>query len=121
MSKTEKAEEMSFLDGSVAEIATLQTQFDVIRNIPVLQVLDVAVPPVKKARPRYSAAIAAAFVGSFILCYVIVAIMSYYRAFKRRYLHYTNGYLVTRPHTRIDATRPDATRIEATRNVEGEG
>jgi len=31
MSKTEKAEEMSFLDGSVAEIATLQTQFDVIR------------------------------------------------------------------------------------------
>jgi DNA-binding CsgD family transcriptional regulator len=31
MSKTEKAEEIAFLDGSVAEIATLKTQFDMIR------------------------------------------------------------------------------------------
>jgi tyrosine-protein kinase Etk/Wzc len=99
----------------------LTTKFDEVRNIPVLQMLDKAVPPFKKARPRYSIVIAASFVGAFVLCYVIVAVISYYRAFKRRYLHYTNGYLVTRSAPRIDATRPDATRIESKRPVEDKG
>ena len=85
--------------------------FDLVRDIPVLQVLDPAVPPIKKARPRYSVVIGATFLGSFVLCYVIIALVSYYRSFKRRYLHYTNGYMMP--------TR--AIRIDAGRKVESEG
>ncbi len=80
-------------------------QFDEVRNIPVLQVLDPAIPSPKKARPRYSIVIAATLLGSIILCYVIIAILSYYRAFRRRYLHYSNGYLVTRPAARLESSR----------------
>jgi hypothetical protein len=85
--------------------------FDIVRDIPVLQLLDPALPAAKKARPRYTIAVAVTFFGTFVLCYVVIALLSYYRSFKRRYLHYTNGYMVP--------TR--TVRIESPRKVESEG
>lgn len=72
-----------------------QSVLDQIREIPVFQVVDEAQVPLQKSRPRYSVVIASAFIGSWIVCYVVIAFVSYGRSFNRRYRAYmhpaTNG------------------------------
>lgn len=73
-----------------------QSVLDQNREIPIFHVVDAPTVPLKKARPRYSLVIAGAFLGAWIICYVIIAIISYAKAFNRRYRAYamattTNG------------------------------
>jgi uncharacterized protein involved in exopolysaccharide biosynthesis len=73
-----------------------QSVLDQNREIPILHVVDQAEVPLKKARPRYSIVIGGAFLGMWIVCYVVIAFISYGKAFNRRYRAYmlsanTNG------------------------------
>lgn len=73
-----------------------QSVLDQNREIPIFHVIDAPTVPLQKARPRYSLVIAGAFLGAWIVCYVVIAIISYIRAFNRRYRAYmlstgTNG------------------------------
>jgi tyrosine-protein kinase Etk/Wzc len=73
-----------------------QSVLDQKREIPIFHVIDAPTVPLKKARPRYSLVIAGAFLGAWVVCYVVIALISYARAFNRRYRAYalatgTNG------------------------------
>lgn len=65
-----------------------QSILDQRRDIPSFQILDRAEVPLKKARPKYSLVVLGAFLGTFIVCYVIIALVSYFKAFMRRYQGY---------------------------------
>jgi capsule polysaccharide export protein KpsE/RkpR len=67
-----------------------QTRFDEMRNIPILNVFEPAVPPVKKARPRRSVILASTFAGTFLISYLMIAFAVYFKNFKRRYRYYTS-------------------------------
>jgi len=68
-----------------------QTQFEEMRDIPVLNVLDKAYPPPVKARPRRALILASAFVGTFLIAYLMIGVAAYYGNFKRRYRAYMAG------------------------------
>jgi uncharacterized protein involved in exopolysaccharide biosynthesis len=71
-----------------------QTKYDEIRDIPVLNILEPALPPVLKARPRRSLILASVFVGTFIVAYLCIAVSAYGSSFIRRYRSYSrNGAL----------------------------
>ena len=73
-----------------------QSVLDQNREIPIFHVVDAPTVPLQKARPRYSLVIAGAFLGAWLICYVVIALISYAKAFNRRYRAYalstgTNG------------------------------
>lgn len=65
-----------------------QSVLDQDREIPILNVIDQAEVPLHKARPKYSVILAGAFLGSWIVCYIVIALISYGRSFNRRYRAY---------------------------------
>lgn len=68
-----------------------QTKFDEIRDIPVLNILHEATPSPVKARPKRSLILLSAFLGTFILSYIVIALVVYARGFTRRYRLYAAG------------------------------
>ncbi len=68
-----------------------QTKFDEMRDIPVLNVLHPATPSPVKARPKRSIILLSAFVGTFVFCYIVIALIVYSRGFLRRYQLYMAG------------------------------
>lgn len=65
-----------------------QAKYDEMRDIPVLNVLDAARVPMEKARPKRSIILASTLVGTFVLAYLVIAIVSYVRSFTRRFRQY---------------------------------
>jgi len=65
-----------------------QTKYEEMRNIPILNVLDEARVPPKKARPQRSIILASAFLGTFLIAYVLIAVVAYAKSFSRRYRRY---------------------------------
>lgn len=66
-----------------------QSKYEEMRDIPVLNVLDEArVPPVK-ARPKRSIILASTFVGAFLIGYVLIALVAYWKSFMKRYRRYS--------------------------------
>lgn len=65
-----------------------QSRLDEARNIPVFTLLTPASPPMKKSAPRMSIVLASAFIGTFVLAYIAIALVAYYTAFTRRYRVY---------------------------------
>jgi capsule polysaccharide export protein KpsE/RkpR len=68
-----------------------QTEFDELRNIPILNIFEPAIIPQKKARPRRSLIIVSTFVGSLVISYLLIAFAAYLRNFRRRYRYYVSG------------------------------
>lgn len=68
-----------------------QSKFDEMRDIPILIPFDMSRVPVLKARPKRSVILASAFVGSLLIAYLAIAIISYWRNFKRRFKEYSGG------------------------------
>jgi tyrosine-protein kinase Etk/Wzc len=68
-----------------------QTRFDEMRSIPILNVFEPAIPPMKKARPRRSVILLSTFAGTFLISYLIIAFAVYFKNFKRRYRYYTSS------------------------------
>ena len=62
-----------------------QNLFDEQRDIPQLLFLHEATPPFHKARPKRSLAIAAAFLGTIIICYLVIAVIAWSRSLNERY------------------------------------
>ncbi len=77
-----------------------QAKYDEMRDIPVLNVLDKARPPLEKARPKRSILLASAFVGSVIVAYLLIALVAFMRSFMRRYRAYD------RERAELAATQP---------------
>ncbi len=74
-----------------------QTKYEEIRDIPVLNVLDEARVPLKKARPKRAVLVASAFLGTFLISYVVIAVVAFSKSFAQRYRHYvasSSGSLV---------------------------
>lgn len=65
-----------------------QTKYEEMRNIPILNVLDEARVPPQKARPKRVVIIASAFVGTFLISYVLIALVAYFKSFSKRYRRY---------------------------------
>jgi capsule polysaccharide export protein KpsE/RkpR len=65
-----------------------QSRYDEVKEIPVLNLLEPAMPPLVKARPKRSLVVASAFVGTFIIAYVLIAFIAYGKGFLRRYRSY---------------------------------
>jgi tyrosine-protein kinase Etk/Wzc len=68
-----------------------QSVLDQSRDIPILHVVDPPTVPLHKARPKYSLVFAGAFVGSWLMAYIVIALISYGKSFNRRY----RAYMVT--------------------------
>lgn len=68
-----------------------QMKLEEVRNIPVLNILDAPFVPPTKARPKRALMVGGAFLGAFIACYLIIAIVSYFQNFNRRYRAYVVG------------------------------
>ncbi|MBC8144362.1 MAG: hypothetical protein H7X80_02185 [bacterium] len=66
-----------------------QSVLDQNREIPILHVIDAADVPLHKARPKYSLVILGAFFGAWLVSYIVIAFVSYGKAFNRRYRAYT--------------------------------
>ena len=71
-----------------------QSILDQQRDIPILHVVDQPDVPLWKSRPKYSIVIASAFIGSWIICYIVIAFLSYGKAFNRRYQAYAQAVSV---------------------------
>lgn len=65
-----------------------QSKYDELRSIPVFNVLDPPLVPIKKARPKRSIIVASTFVGTILLGYLFIFISAYWRSFRRRYDSY---------------------------------
>ncbi|MBC8144656.1 MAG: hypothetical protein H7X80_03660 [bacterium] len=65
-----------------------QSVLDQNREIPILHVIDAADVPLHKARPKYSLVLAGAFIGAWLVSYIVIAFVSYGKAFNRRYRAY---------------------------------
>jgi len=68
-----------------------QMKLEEVRNIPVVNLLDPAFPPPVKARPKRSVLVASALLGTFLVAYLIVALVTYIRGFLHRYRVYTSN------------------------------
>ncbi|MCB0711543.1 MAG: hypothetical protein KDD67_04345 [Ignavibacteriae bacterium] len=73
---------------AIVEPMYQQTIFDEQRDIPQLLFLHEATPPVKKARPRRSIALASAFLGTIIISYLMIAFVAWSRSLNERYRAY---------------------------------
>lgn len=74
---------------AIIEPMVMQAQFDAAtRDIPILNVLDPAMLPNKKARPKRSLIVASAFAGSLLISYFAIALVSFFSSFRRRYKQY---------------------------------
>jgi hypothetical protein len=68
-----------------------QMKLEEVRNIPVLNILDAPFVPPTKARPKRALMVGGGFLGAFIACYLVIAIVSYFQNFNRRYRAYVVG------------------------------
>jgi len=74
---------------AIIEPMVMQAQFDAAsRDIPVLNVLDPAQIPIKKARPKRSLMLASAFVGTLVVAYLSIAVVAFIGSFRRRFRLY---------------------------------
>ncbi|MBL0332887.1 MAG: hypothetical protein IPP08_04385 [Chlorobiota bacterium] len=62
-----------------------QSKFDEARDIPSLNILDEAIPPPYKARPKRALIIVSGFLGSIIISYIIIALIAFIKNFNKRY------------------------------------
>ena len=92
-----------------------QMQYEEIRDIPVLNILDAAYPPPVKSRPKRSLILASAFVGTFLIAYLMIGVVAYYRNFSRRYRAY-----MAAGNGDADAV-PALIEVEAFESVNGDG
>ncbi len=65
-----------------------QSILDQARNIPVFNLLTPAEPPTHKSGPHLSIVVAGTFLGTFLMCYLVIAVVAYMRAFAIRYRRY---------------------------------
>jgi uncharacterized protein involved in exopolysaccharide biosynthesis len=68
-----------------------QTRFDEMRNIPILNVFEPAIKPMKKARPHRSVILLSTFAGTFLISYLLIAFVVYFKNFRRRYRYYISS------------------------------
>lgn len=98
-----------------------QTKYEEMRDIPILNVLDPALVPLKKARPQRSIIIASAFLGTFLISYVLIAAVAFGKSFTKRYRRYTASlpaYAGAAPGALHGGDRPRDARNGETRNRE---
>jgi len=69
-----------------------QSRYDEARNIPSYNILDKALPPPYKSRPKRALLIVSGFLGSLIISYIFIALIAYYKNFKKRFKEATKNF-----------------------------
>jgi tyrosine-protein kinase Etk/Wzc len=71
-----------------------QARLDETRNVPSAYVLDIAIPPSEKSKPRRTLISAGAFAGTFVLLIMIILLRYQYNQFKSRFKPYYTSLML---------------------------